>query len=312
MKQLKSVNVILNSESLNDQINEVHVSRVLSYDEKRRALVELGLTKQDLLILYNGRYFNPKAPIRVVTPRGYTFTFGVEIECFVNSNLIRQTANDNGVAIAYERYNHTDNKTHYKFVHDGSVHNEAGAGIECVSPVLKGAKGLKSLKAACKSLNDAGATVNKTCGLHVHVGAQDLNNEQIVNVYKNYQKLETLIDSFMANSRRANNNGYCQSIKGYNYSYCCSPSTLASTMRHDRYHKVNPMSYGRHKTIEFRQHQGTTNYEKISMWVNFCIKLVEWSKTNVFASEVSAISEIPFLSAKEKAYFERRKAEMSN
>ena len=30
----------------------------------------------------------------------------------------------------------------------------------------------------------------------------------------------------------------------------------------DRYHKVNLEAYSRHKTVEFRQHSGTTNFTK--------------------------------------------------
>lgn len=309
MKQLKSIAYVLNSDSMNDQINEIHVSRVLSYEEKRKALIEIGVTNGDLRILYNGRYFNPKAPVRVVTPRGSVFTFGVEIECFVNRYAILEAGQRNGVAMTYEYYNHTDNKDHYKFVTDGSVSDAGRRGIECVSPILKGAKGLKSLKVACKALNDAGAYVNKTCGLHVHVGAQSLTGAQIVNVYKNYQKLESVIDGFMAESRRGDNNSYCKSIRPFNYGFCANQSDVKSVM-FGRYYKVNPCSYERHKTIEFRQHQGTTNFEKISKWVNFCIKLVEWSKTNVFTSTPS-IDEIPFLSDAEKAYFKARTSELS-
>ena len=70
----------------------------------------------------------------------------------------------------------------------------------------------------------------------------------------------------------------------------------------DRYYKVNAESYTRHKTIEFRQHQGSTNYKKIEMWVKFCAKLVGWSRNNVFTSE-----DIPFLNKEEKAFFQSRK-----
>ena len=77
-------------------------------------------------------------------------------------------------------------------------------------------------------------------------------------------------------------------------------------MNGNRYFKVNACSYSRHRTIEFRQHQGSTDFEKISNWVNFCAKLVAWSKKNVLSSEASSIDEIPFLTAKEKSFFKSR------
>lgn len=304
MKPLKSVNYILSAETLNGQIEEIHKSR-LSYEEKRKALVEVGMTQQDLKIIYNGRYFNPKAPLRVYTKRGEVLTFGVEIECFVNQYAMYDAAQANDVKIAYESYNHTDGKSYYKFVTDASVQGVNGRGIECVSPVLKGAAGMKSLKAVCKALNDANATVNKTCGLHVHVGAKDLTNEQRANVFKNYAMLEQTINVMFAPSRR--NNGYCKGLasKMTELSECHSIADIQGALRYDRYYTVNPMAFNRHQTIEFRQHQGTTNFEKISMWVNFCTKLVSWSKDNVLTQRTE-IENIPFLNDKEKAYFKAR------
>jgi hypothetical protein len=47
-----------------------------------------------------------------------------------------------------------------------------------------------------------------------------------------------------------------------------------------RYYKINPISYARHKTCEFRQHGGTVEYEKISMWIRFLNNLIDFSKEN--------------------------------
>ena len=87
---------------------------------------------------------------------------------------------------------------------------------------------------------------------------------------------------------------------------CLTKNEVLSVMRGNRYFKVNACSYSRHHTIEFRQHQGSTDFEKISNWVNFCAKLVAWSKKNVLSSEISSIDEIPFLTAKEKSFFKSR------
>lgn len=78
-----------------------------------------------------------------------------------------------------------------------------------------------------------------------------------------------------------------------------------------RYHKVNAEAYKVHKTIEFRQHQGTTDFEKISHWVRFCAKLVGWSKRFALDSTVASIDEIPFLTKTEKNWFKRRAAVLS-
>lgn len=87
---------------------------------------------------------------------------------------------------------------------------------------------------------------------------------------------------------------------------CLTKLDVYDVMRGDRYFKVNACSYTRHQTIEFRQHQGSTDFEKISNWVNFCAKLVAWSKKNVLSSEIDFIDDIPFLTKKEKSFFKSR------
>ena len=134
-----------------------------------------------------------------------------------------------------------------------------------------------------------------------------MTGEQYVNVFKNYQKLERLIDSFMAPSRRGNCH-WAASLLDKDFSNCRGNYDIRRTVFHgDRYYKVNAESFARHKTIEFRQHQGSTNYKKIEMWVKFCAKLVGWSRNNVFTSEVMNIEDIPFLNKEEKAFFQSRK-----
>ena len=81
-------------------------------------------------------------------------------------------------------------------------------------------------------------------------------------------------------------------------------------MDYDRYYKVNAVAYDRHKTIEFRQHSGTIEYEKISNWVMFLARLVEYSYKNEIAS-CESIEEIPFLKEREKEYFINRRAALN-
>ena len=95
-------------------------------------------------------------------------------------------------------------------------------------------------------------------------------------------------------------------LQDKNFTWCTTKSDIFDAMNGNRYFKVNACSYARHQTIEFRQHQGSTDFEKISNWVNFCAKLVAWSKKNVLNSEVNSIDDIPFLTAKEKSFFKSR------
>lgn len=292
------------SKSLSEQVNDIKESNQ-SMASKKKALIELGLSKYEVELMCGSLATSQPKRER------HTFTFGVEIECLMRRDALQSEAARTGMQYQYESYNHTDNKSYYKFVSDASIRGENP--IECVSPVLSGKKGFGSLKNCCDTLNAAGAVVNRSTGLHVHIGAESLTDEAYSNVFANYMYLEKVIDSFMANSRRENNSQWCKSLRnlGYGFIYCRSRASIYSYLNGNRYYKVNPCSYSRHKTIEFRQHQGTTDFEKISNWVNFCAKLVAWSKKNRLSNDVTSIDEIPFLTAREKAYFKGRAAQLA-
>jgi hypothetical protein len=38
-------------------------------------------------------------------------------------------------------------------------------------------------------------------------------------------------------------------------------------------------AYWRHRTVEFRQHSGSIEFEKISNWLHFLARMIEFSKT---------------------------------
>lgn len=286
----------VNSNSLQSQIEEVKKSNI-SRDAKAASLLALGLLEKEVQLFLD-------APVKIRAPRKVmTYTFGVEIECY---NVVRydltRGLQAKGVECICENYNHTDHRSHYKIVDDASLSGNNSA--ECVSPVLSSRGGFASLKKVCESLNEIGAKVNKSCGLHVHIGAADLTDEQYCNVFKNYYLMQSVIDSFMAPSRR---NAYyahhlTERIMG------CNTRLSVRLSHRNRYWVVNPCAYDRHKTIEFRQHQGSTDFTKIQNWVKFCAKLVDWSKGNVLTAPIASVDEIPFLTATEKRFFKSRQA----
>lgn len=287
--------------SLNEQIQSICKTKA-SKTKKVSDIVKLGIPVADARLCVNIYGENTTSTPRI---KRATYTFGVEIEMANTSRRdIEEKCRENGVNIYYDAtYNHRDGHRYYKFMRDGSL--EGSNPIECVSPVLKSSTGFKSLKATCKALNDANCGVNRTCGFHVHIGAESLTEEQYCNVFINYMHLENVIDTFMAASRRGNSSEWCRTLRGLNIQNVFSRDALNRCIR-DRYFKVNPQSWSRHKTIEFRQHGGTINYEKIEMWVKFCAKLVDWSKTHKLTSDVTSINDIEFLTAKEKAFFTSR------
>lgn len=271
-----------------------------SRSAKVASLVKLGIDRNSALIYLKNEIGEAPARVKVA------FTFGVEIECLMAHYNLTAAAAETGFNYQYENYNHRDGMNHFKFVSDASL---SSGGIECVSPVLNGKDGLAQLKTCCKTINKAQARVDRSCGLHVHIGAAQLTEKQYSNVFANYYYLEPVIDTFMAQSRR--NNRYAASIRTIDVEKFTSRADIDNAFFGDRYHKINPVSYRRHNTIEFRQHGGTTDYAKISKWVAFCGKLVEWSKKHRLDHDITGIDEIKFLSDTEKKFFKNRAAELN-
>ena len=241
------------------------------------------------------------------------FTIGVEIECFnLNRQAVMSVLESKGIKAYSTGYNHKDSTTHYKLGSDDSI--DGPMGCEVVSPILKN---LKSLKEVCEVITEAGARVNRSCGLHVHFGAARFTEAQWRRIILNYAAIEKVIDSFMPESRRGDNNRYCQSIEAP--SMCLSNVAngmgirgLQSAFNYDRYYKVNLMAYNNHKTIEFRQHSGTTEYTKIKNWIDFLTAFLTWSLKHEEIMSATSIDELPFLNDSQKRFYNQRKATLQN
>lgn len=299
--------------TLTESINEIK-NASYSYTRKRAEIIKLGIRPNEVALII-GRRPAPttRRPRHIevaleVIEEVFKFTFGVELETVGLSKYAAiNEARANGLVLEHQGYNHVDSRSIYKLVSDSSIHGSNP--IECVSPILESENGgFSSLETMCRILNNNGANVNRSCGTHVHIGCDGMTDEWYCNVFVNYMFLESIIDTFMARSRRGNECNWCRSLKRN------KASLLAANNKNDvwyacggtRYTKVNSEAWGRHNTIEFRQHQGTTDYEKISMWTKFCGKLVGWSKDHRLTEDVTSIEAVEFLTAEEKAFFTRR------
>ena len=242
-------------------------------------------------------------------------TFGVELECIpgVRSNDIETIADalsNAGISTRAESYNHTTQR-HWKVTTDASIVSDLG-GFEIVSPVLRGGDGIRQLERVLDVLNRRGVKVNRTCGLHVHIGATQLQAADIKHLFKRYGRHEVAIDAIMPPSRRGNTNRYCRSMATLIAedsdtmqrieSARDTRSVAAVFSGHDqRYMKLNIASYLRHGTVEFRQHSGTLEINKIASWVLFCLNFVKNSCISPTTRTVEQNINIPF-SRTSKAY----------
>jgi hypothetical protein len=178
-----------------------------------------------------------------------------------------------------ESYNHNDSDPNkVKITTDATVH-----GGEIVSPKLSGTLGFKVLKAICdgctaanvdvmlRRRNYAGevTTVTSAAGLHVHVNGRMLTRRQLARLAHIYTDATPVIRSIMPQRRQ--NEYYCQDL--------CDEELeridRGDINYIDRYRTVNVRNYvdtnaTEHRprgTVEFRQHNGTIEYQAIANWV---------------------------------------------
>lgn len=226
-------------------------------------------------------------------------TFGFEAEFFgITPQVAENAMRALGFDCEYEDYNHRVSATKWKIVYDQSVNGQGtglGRGIELVSPILRGEDGLALALLAVNTLQAAGGRTDKSCGLHVHIGMDGLTGKEVVKVVDLYAANQEHVNKLIARSRWTNI--YCQPMSNYtrnsravaNFDNATTERATSSA-RHDlqyvdRYHAVNLHAYFKYGTIEFRQHQGTLNGEKLTSWIKFLLALVEKGSSMADASE---------------------------
>lgn len=202
-----------------------------------------------------------------------TISFGVEIECFLPVQFVRQ----HGISIGRWHNGHElpspPFPEYWRIERDSSVEINSGEyeAVELVSPVLQGAEGMREVMRVCALLQDAGALVNKTCGAHVHVSSTSIigqgegNNvfdslshharyEFLQQVFATVTQHELALYAASGLASRIHNK-YCATVKGQ-----WSPSirNLDSVRSYvdDKYRVLNIRNFWRSGTLEFRVFAG--------------------------------------------------------
>jgi hypothetical protein len=187
-----------------------------------------------------------------------------------------------GVEAVDESYSHSV-RSYWKYITDVSVHGSVSSNLigenEINSPVLKGKKGLEQVRKVCEALVALGCQINSSCGLHVHHGIADHNNDDyntIANVFKIYNKYQKDFDAMLPLSRR--NNHYALPIDAETINEFENHDHLNS-IQGNRYHVVNLQSYWKYGTLEFRQHSGSVEANKVINWIMITQRIVNLAAT---------------------------------
>jgi hypothetical protein len=210
-----------------------------------------------------------------------TMKFGIEFEILLPRSLEGSVLVDKltaaGVTTKVEGYNH-ENRRHWKLTTDASIHGNSNYyGLELVSPILKGHNDLNEVKIVCEKMTELGCKVNKSCGYHVHHASEDHQGHKTDEIAKIsavlYKKWQRKFNAMLPVSRR--NSQYAQSFTSNELT---SLKNNGSQMISTRYKVVNVLAYGRHGTVEFRQHSGTIDKDKAINWIKITMAIVKRAK----------------------------------
>jgi hypothetical protein len=195
-------------------------------------------------------------------------TFGIELECVgLNIQRAANVVSAGGYNCTAEGYTH-QTMPRWKAVTDGSLSSRSGGAAEVVSPVLNGNDGLTEIRTVAKLLREGGARVNESCGMHIHLGVDQMTVDEQCSILETYAKWQW---AFTALVRERRVNGRWSQLRTM-----AQWNDLVTEWRHDngrtsryndRYYALNVASFHRHGTFEMRSHHGSLNGTNACAWI---------------------------------------------
>ncbi len=211
-------------------------------------------------------------------------TFGIEIECHIPREVYDR---ENIVRGGYHNGRVCDALDGWSIQSDSSIRVRGNrVAIEVVSPVLKGRDGIESILRVLAKLKEWRARVNKSCGLHIHVGVADViaarDHRTILNLVYLTAKFERALYAVSGSKARSHAH-YARPLNRVFEQLKTASSwddLTARANRVGRYHSLNltNLRSSRLPTVEFRAFAGTTNVTKILGYLQVCLGLVENAK----------------------------------
>jgi hypothetical protein len=159
---------------------------------------------------------------------------------------------------------------------DPSIITPSSTRVACefVSPVLKGAEGLRQVVEVIAEIKRRGGQVNASCGLHVHVGFDKRNTPavgRLISLVSNHEKALYAITGTRSREQGVGSRYrtcWCKSVKQYG-----NKSAATRAASRDRYHLLNLATVK--PTVEFRVFGASLNADKVCAYVRVCVALCE-------------------------------------
>ncbi|WP_312692508.1 amidoligase family protein [Caproiciproducens sp.] len=232
--------------------------------------------------------------------------FGIEIEM---TGITRKAAADIAAAYFgtsanfdgtyYNTYSALDSQGRkWKFMSDSSISAQKKSGrqivgatddykTEMVSPICRW-EDIEKVQELIRKLREAGAIVNDSCGIHVHVDASPFNANTLRNITNIMASKEDLIYKALQVTV-ARQHRWCKPVDARFLEELNrrKPQTLnevsriwynggdRSSVHYDdsRYHCLNLHSVFQKGTVEFRLFNSTTHAGKIKAYIQFCLAI---------------------------------------
>lgn len=223
-------------------------------------------------------------------------TFGIEIECMFPMEQARSL----GIRTTSSNWSSPIYMGHIQ-AEDGIALADWGASwdqtitrregytpIEFNSKILKGEEGFKSVVRFFKWLNQMGAQVDTSCGLHIHLGIKEMvrgmDIDQSIDILLKTLKFgnacktalfaqggsaRRYFESRWTRSQTAHLRNNAEERAGRNQVPCFGGKYFFINTRNISDHGMN----GRKATIEFRAFAGTTNYLKVLTHLSTCLTI---------------------------------------
>lgn len=197
------------------------------------------------------------------------------------------------VGTCYDKYSVADNDgRHWTIMSDSSIRAASlDQRCELVTPILTW-NDIPTLQEIVRKLRRAGAKVNDSCGMHVHIGAQNLNAKQIRHLVNTFASREEIF--YHALKVHENRREYCRPTdeRFLNRLNQKKPATLdeleivwyGNNGDHDyhydesRYTAINLHALFTKGTIEFRIFNATLHAGEVKAAIQFCAALVAFAK----------------------------------
>lgn len=246
-------------------------------------------TPRRVTVVHNNRTTTLVVPELISWNTNSALTFGIEIECVGLSLRAARTAlNTAGITCEDFGYTHATHSV-WKVVPDGSLTSRSGS-CEVVSPVLSGRDGLTEVRTVMSVLRAAGASINQSCGMHIHIGVDVLTQQHQANIIRNYGAWQYAMTAWIL--KRRINNYFCalrtvQQTEDLATRWENSNDCKELAGEYDRYFAFNVASYQRHGTFEMRSHHGSLNGMNACAWISLHLAFFDACKSSVMMTTLT-------------------------